>query len=102
LAGKAQRWTPYRFGFDNPIRYSDKSGQFEIDETTAKKYSKRLFKILGNREGAGVTYGCTNSFSDVSHRFDQPPMESYSTIPGRWPETEIFFAAHLQCAALSG
>src|SRR5687768_1482069 len=31
-------WTPYRFGLDNPIKYSDSEGKFEIDEATRKAY----------------------------------------------------------------
>jgi RHS repeat-associated protein len=31
-------WTPYRFGLDNPIKYSDSEGEFEVDEATAGKY----------------------------------------------------------------
>jgi len=30
--------TPYRFGLNNPMRYSDSEGEFEIDEATAGKY----------------------------------------------------------------
>jgi RHS repeat-associated protein len=36
LAEKAPGWTPYRYGFNNPIRYTDPTGMFEgdfIDET---------------------------------------------------------------------
>ena len=31
-------WSAYRAYYDNPIRYSDHDGKFEIDEATAKKY----------------------------------------------------------------
>lgn len=30
--------TPYRFGLNNPIKYSDSEGNFEVDEATAAKY----------------------------------------------------------------
>jgi hypothetical protein len=32
----ASNWTPYRFGLDNPIRYSDKDGDFETDQVDEK------------------------------------------------------------------
>ena len=39
LAENAHGWTPYRYGFNNPIFYSDPSGLFE-DEDAAKAYAK--------------------------------------------------------------
>lgn len=36
LADLAPRWTPYRYGFNNPIRYTDPIGLFE-DDYTAKQ-----------------------------------------------------------------
>jgi RHS repeat-associated protein len=40
LSDDAPSWTPYRYGFNNPIRYSDPGGKFEIDEATKKAYPK--------------------------------------------------------------
>ncbi len=31
-------WTPYRYALDNPLKYFDADGNFEIDAATAKKY----------------------------------------------------------------
>jgi RHS repeat-associated protein len=40
MESEAPMWTPYRFGFNNPIRYSDTEGKFEIDEATKKAHPK--------------------------------------------------------------
>jgi len=34
----AASWTPYRFGLNNAIRFSDSQGEFEVDEATAALY----------------------------------------------------------------
>src|SRR5690554_4576407 len=31
LAEQAPDWTPYRYGFNNPIRYTDPTGMYEVD-----------------------------------------------------------------------
>ncbi|HLF62254.1 MAG TPA: RHS repeat-associated core domain-containing protein [Saprospiraceae bacterium] len=40
LADAAPSWTPYRYGFDNPMRFYDPYGQFEIDEETARQHKR--------------------------------------------------------------
>ena len=44
----AAGWTPYRFGLNNPIRYNDGEGNFEVDAATAAKYPqlKPALKII--------------------------------------------------------
>ena len=39
LAGLAPGWTPYRFGFNNPLFFIDPDGLFE-DKASAEKYTK--------------------------------------------------------------
>jgi hypothetical protein len=38
LTEKAVNWSPYRYAFNNPLKYVDPDGMFELDEETAKKY----------------------------------------------------------------
>ncbi|GAB4376921.1 MAG: hypothetical protein Kow0075_04660 [Salibacteraceae bacterium] len=46
LANKTADWSPYRFAFDNPIKYADGDGQFEVDPTFALKYPKVTLIIM--------------------------------------------------------
>ncbi|MFZ1749146.1 MAG: hypothetical protein WAU01_03100, partial [Saprospiraceae bacterium] len=47
LAHKAPGWSPYRFGFNNPIYFVDPDGQYELPAAQAKKY-QRLNHYLKN------------------------------------------------------
>src|SRR4030042_198950 len=47
LVEKDYSWTPYRYGYDNPIRYWDVGGDFEMDPAQAQLY-KRLAIFLQN------------------------------------------------------
>jgi len=43
----SQAWTPYRYGFNNPVRYWDVGGRFEMDSKQAKLY-QRLSNYIKN------------------------------------------------------
>lgn len=60
LADQAPGWTPYRFGFNNPIRYTDPDGQWEWDvagNLVAQKgdQSYSLAKFLGTNQKNAMT-----------------------------------------------
>jgi len=69
LAGKAPSWSPYRFGLDNPIRYSDSEGEFEIDESTAKAYP-HLDAYLQNLSA---------TYTGVSHKLSKMPLKNIAS-----------------------
>ena len=43
---KAPGWSPYRFGFNSPLKFSDGDGNFEVDPALAKRYPKVALVIL--------------------------------------------------------
>lgn len=60
LAEQAPGWTPYRFGFNNPIRYTDPDGRWEWDAVgnlVAQKgdQSYSLAKFLGTSQKNAMT-----------------------------------------------
>ena len=46
FANKTADWTPYRFSFNNPIKYLDQDGKFEVDPEFAAKYPKVTLILL--------------------------------------------------------
>ena len=52
LAEKAPNWTPYRYGFNNPIQYTDPTGMFESrkDARTYRKENNIDGRIIRNKD----------------------------------------------------
>jgi RHS repeat-associated protein len=71
MADEAPGWTPYRYGFQNPVKFIDPDGMFE-DEAAARAYAKengiktglfRKNKIVKNEDG---TYSNDNKRENTS------------------------------------
>ena len=89
LAGKAPAWTPYRFGFDNPITFTDPNGEFEIAENSDTyaqqgKFSKFEEYVLNARE---VWDGHTHRFREAFRHYSGMTDEQIDEMltPGNGP-----------------
>lgn len=104
LAALAPAQTPYRFGFNSPMNFSDPSGLFETDEE-AKKYQQEhgiagkvkrqkdgTFAIVDKESGGfvtndkehGITFGVTAKRGDPKAR--QGTISSYE--PSFWDKAQ--------------
>jgi RHS repeat-associated protein len=88
LAEKAPEWTPYRFAFNNPLRFSDPDGRFEIDKATAKAHPE-LAKYLKNlsKEYKGKPAAFREAFKMYSQLSDKQ-IKTLLTY-GQGPKVEV-------------
>lgn len=56
LAEKAQSWTPYRYAFDNPIRFLDTNGMYEEDGHFWTVYLMATLMGLGGQNAYSLAY----------------------------------------------
>ncbi|MBK7477949.1 MAG: RHS repeat-associated core domain-containing protein [Haliscomenobacter sp.] len=82
LAEDAPDWTPYRYGFNNPISYTDPDGLFESEEA-ARKYAKENNIKIRPQSFIGKLF-TSGSRSTIEHNSDG----SYS-IDNRKESTSI-------------
>ena len=61
LSEAAPSWTPYRFGFDNPIKYSDPTGKLESGQYGYEEYEGNVSIGFGRNGSVVVSGGDKNS-----------------------------------------
>jgi len=88
LAHMAPGWSPYRSFFDNPIKYSDYDGRFEVDPDFAKAYPKVTLILMNadklyNNQPLPPDVQKALEGIDVQAVFNEkfrPALEKYSTL----------------------
>ncbi|MEM9920948.1 MAG: DUF6443 domain-containing protein, partial [Bacteroidota bacterium] len=89
LSEIANNWTPYRFAYNNPVRYTDQSGLIEEDD----KERERTIQYDKNGNPIGVRIGYESSSDEQESESDQPNFLSSdfgSEDPGSVQSIEIF------------
>jgi RHS repeat-associated protein len=75
MAEKAVDWSPYRYAFCNPLTYTDKDGNFELDPK-AQGY-KHLVTILKNIESQQSNQRLVTAFSQYSGLDEQQTKDMF-------------------------
>src|SRR5690554_1600551 len=120
LAEQAPDWTPYRYGFNNPVKYTDPTGMFENDDwyenaTTGElewrnsqdatiNDSRGSWNNIGEElltfDGKNLTYYTQEKLSDGNLKLNST---SFSAVSGRQQEDGTFdYSKQAQATPFSG
>ena len=94
LAEKAKNWTPYRYGFNNPIRLLDPNGLFEGDF-----YDEDLNYLGNDGIDDGRRYVVTNQ--DDADYIEKNDMEGNTTSTSDLDEEGVELSGDIVITAMS-
>ena len=83
LAEKAPNWTPYRYGFNNPIRYTDPAGMFENDDWVELDGKVFWDQHIKNDSDAKFVYGENAKYRAPGHEYTSKSGESITLLDDR-------------------